>query len=293
MILRSLPLRAGGQRRSSQVEGVGGRRVDPGSGRFSGAEAGQAAGHAARLPRHRRPSIWVRVNPVGSPDFVADMEACRAAAPAGLIVPKPDGPHALSSSMRISSRWKPTAATTRHQAASGGDRNAGRGSALRDIATRRRGSPRSPGARRISPPRWAPRPIATKTASSCSSTRWCARCADRREGRGRRRDRNAARRFPRREGSGARRARGAARRLHRHARDPSRSGRADQRRVHAVRGRCRPRADVVAALAGGAGVAALDGKMLDQPHLKQARHVLALDPFTRVSAPGASSIRTE
>jgi citrate lyase subunit beta/citryl-CoA lyase len=34
---------------------------------------------------------------------------------------------------------------------------------------------------------------------------------------------------------------------------------------------------VVAAFAGGAGVASLDGKMLDQPHLKQARHVLALD----------------
>jgi citrate lyase subunit beta/citryl-CoA lyase len=33
---------------------------------------------------------------------------------------------------------------------------------------------------------------------------------------------------------------------------------------------------VVAAFANGAGVAALDGKMLDQPHLKQAKHVLAL-----------------
>ena len=33
---------------------------------------------------------------------------------------------------------------------------------------------------------------------------------------------------------------------------------------------------VVAAFAQGAGVAALDGKMLDQPHLKQAKHVLAL-----------------
>ena len=32
---------------------------------------------------------------------------------------------------------------------------------------------------------------------------------------------------------------------------------------------------VVAAFASGAGVASLDGKMLDQPHLKQAKHVLA------------------
>jgi len=33
---------------------------------------------------------------------------------------------------------------------------------------------------------------------------------------------------------------------------------------------------VVAAFQSGAGVASLDGKMLDQPHLKQAEHVLAL-----------------
>lgn len=33
---------------------------------------------------------------------------------------------------------------------------------------------------------------------------------------------------------------------------------------------------VVAAFAQGAGVASLDGKMLDQPHLKQAEHLLAL-----------------
>ena len=33
---------------------------------------------------------------------------------------------------------------------------------------------------------------------------------------------------------------------------------------------------VVAAFAFGAGVASLDGKMLDQPHLKQAEHVLEL-----------------
>jgi citrate lyase subunit beta/citryl-CoA lyase len=33
---------------------------------------------------------------------------------------------------------------------------------------------------------------------------------------------------------------------------------------------------VVAAFASGAGVASLDGKMLDQPHLKQAKHVIAM-----------------
>ncbi len=42
---------------------------------------------------------------------------------------------------------------------------------------------------------------------------------------------------------------------------------------------------VVAAFASGAGVASLDGKMLDQPHLKQARSVLAL--AVHAPAPGA------
>ncbi|MBN9590887.1 MAG: CoA ester lyase, partial [Alphaproteobacteria bacterium] len=39
--------------------------------------------------------LWVRINPVGSADFVADMAAVVAGAPAGLVVPKPDGPEAL------------------------------------------------------------------------------------------------------------------------------------------------------------------------------------------------------
>jgi citrate lyase subunit beta/citryl-CoA lyase len=38
---------------------------------------------------------------------------------------------------------------------------------------------------------------------------------------------------------------------------------------------------VAGAFASGAGVASLDGKMLDQPHLKQARHVLAMDEAIR------------
>jgi citrate lyase subunit beta/citryl-CoA lyase len=42
---------------------------------------------------------------------------------------------------------------------------------------------------------------------------------------------------------------------------------------------------VVAAFASGAGVASLDGKMLDQPHLKQARHVLELAEALRRISP--------
>jgi citrate lyase subunit beta/citryl-CoA lyase len=38
---------------------------------------------------------------------------------------------------------------------------------------------------------------------------------------------------------------------------------------------------VVAAFSEGQGVASLDGKMLDQPHLKQAKHILAIDAKIR------------
>jgi citrate lyase subunit beta/citryl-CoA lyase len=38
---------------------------------------------------------------------------------------------------------------------------------------------------------------------------------------------------------------------------------------------------VVAAFQSGEGVASLDGRMLDQPHLKQAQHILALSDKLR------------
>src|SRR5215475_4056712 len=41
-------------------------------------------------------AVWVRVNPLDSADFRADIETVVAAAPAGLVIPKPDGPHALN-----------------------------------------------------------------------------------------------------------------------------------------------------------------------------------------------------
>src|SRR6201999_4106922 len=41
-------------------------------------------------------SIWVRINPLGSEDFIRDIEAVTASRPAGFVVPKPDGPHALN-----------------------------------------------------------------------------------------------------------------------------------------------------------------------------------------------------
>src|SRR5882724_5990151 len=48
------------------------------------------------LKETHRQSIWVRINPLGSNDFIRDIEAVTASRPAGYVVPKPDGPHALN-----------------------------------------------------------------------------------------------------------------------------------------------------------------------------------------------------
>lgn len=42
-----------------------------------------------------RAQLWVRINPVGSPDYSADLDAIAGAKPDGIVVPKPDGPDAL------------------------------------------------------------------------------------------------------------------------------------------------------------------------------------------------------
>src|SRR5262249_2928669 len=48
------------------------------------------------LKETHRQSIWVRVNPVGTPDFSLDIAAVVPVAPAGLVIPKPDGPYTLN-----------------------------------------------------------------------------------------------------------------------------------------------------------------------------------------------------
>lgn len=48
------------------------------------------------LNEAHRQSIWIRINPLGSDDFIRDVEALVASQPAGLVIPKPDGPHALN-----------------------------------------------------------------------------------------------------------------------------------------------------------------------------------------------------
>jgi citrate lyase subunit beta / citryl-CoA lyase len=46
----------------------------------------------ARPPGQRSSQLWVRINPLGSPDALADLTAVVAAAPDGIMLPKASGP---------------------------------------------------------------------------------------------------------------------------------------------------------------------------------------------------------
>jgi citrate lyase subunit beta/citryl-CoA lyase len=231
------------------------------------------------LKEKNRQSVWVRINPVGSSDFVADMEAVVAGAPAGLIVPKPDGPqdlltldaHLLTLETQAglpqrSIRLLPVATETPTAVLS-----------LRDY--------RSP------PPRLA-------------ALSWGAEDLAAALGAATNRDENGEFLFVHQMVRAmvllAAKAAGvdAIETLHADFRDRAgleRAARRAQRegftgmlaihpdQVEPINAAFTPSAadveharKVVAAFASGAGVASLDGKMLDQPHLKQARHVLAL-----------------
>jgi citrate lyase subunit beta/citryl-CoA lyase len=48
------------------------------------------------LQDSHRKSIWVRINPLGSEDFIRDVETVVASQPAGFVIPKPEGPHTLN-----------------------------------------------------------------------------------------------------------------------------------------------------------------------------------------------------
>ncbi|HXC53790.1 MAG TPA: CoA ester lyase [Rhizomicrobium sp.] len=231
------------------------------------------------LKDKNRQAVWVRINPVGSPDFVADMEAVVAAAPAGLVVPKPDGPqdlltldaHLLTLETQAglpqrSIQLLPVATETPTAVLS-----------LRDY--------RSP------PPRLAAMSWGAEDLSAALGAAT---------------NRDAAGEFlfvhkmVRAMVLIAAKAAGvdAIETLHADFRDTAgleRAARLAQRegfsgmlaihpdQVGPINAAFTPSAadiaharKVVTAFATGAGVASLDGKMLDQPHLKQARHVLAL-----------------
>jgi len=225
-------------------------------------------------------SIWVRVNPLGSDDFIRDVEAIVASKPAGLVVPKPDGPHVLGV---IDAHL-----ITRETTAGLPQRSIG----LIPVASETPVSVLSLQDYRSPPPRLA-------------ALSWGAEDLSAALGAVGNRDADGefllTYKIVRSLCLIAAKAAGvdAIETLHADFRDRAgleRVARAAQRegfsgmlaihpdQVETINAAFTPSSadvehakKVVAAFASGAGVAALDGKMLDQPHLKQARHVLAVD----------------
>jgi citrate lyase subunit beta/citryl-CoA lyase len=235
--------------------------------------------------KHRQ-EIWVRINPVGSDDCFADLKAIVECAPAGLIVPKPDGPHDLlvldahlitletqADLLQRSIKLLPVATETP--------------TAVLSLQDYRSPPPRlaalSWGAEDLSAAIGAAtnrdekgeflfihkmvRALVLIAAKAAGVDAIETLHADFRDAKGL----ESAARLAQREGFSGMLA------IH-----------PDQ--VETINAAFTPSAadvahagKVVAAFASGAGVASLDGKMLDQPHLTQARHVLALAEALRRS----------
>ncbi|MBS0276959.1 MAG: CoA ester lyase [Proteobacteria bacterium] len=224
-------------------------------------------------------SVWVRINPLGSEDFIRDVESVVGSNPAGLVIPKPDGPQALREiDNHISTR---EAKAGLHH----GDIK------LLPVATETPEAVLTLGEYRNPPPRLA-------------AMSWGAEDLSAALGAATNRDENGEFLFVHKMVRAmvliAAKAAGvdAIETLHADFRDAKgleRVARAAQRegfsgmlaihpdQVETINAAFTPSSadiehakKVVAAFANGAGVAALDGKMLDQPHLKQAKHVLAL-----------------
>ncbi len=235
--------------------------------------------------KHRQ-KIWVRINPVGSPDFVADMEAAVPGAPAGLVVPKPDGPQDLLTLDAHLLTLETQAGLPQ------------RSTLLLPVATETPTAVLSLQDYRSPPPRLA-------------ALTWGAEDLSAALGAATNRDEQGEFLFVHKVVRSlvliAAKAAGVAaletlhadfrdlKGLERAARLAQREGFSGMQAIHPdqvepINAAFTPTAadvehakKVVAAFASGAGVASLDGKMLDQPHLKQARHVLALAETLRRS----------
>lgn len=232
------------------------------------------------LKRPRTPLLWVRVNPVGSPDYRADIEAIVEAAPDGLVIPKPDSPDALRTLDRDVG-----ALEIRHGLRA-------RAIPVLPVATETPMAVMTLMDYRDPPPRlfgltWGAEDLSAAVGA-----------AGNRDERG---EFLLTYKIVRSLCLIAAKAAGveAIETLHADFRDRAgldRAARAAQRegfsgmiaihpdQVPVINAAFTPSPEdvayskrVVEAFAGGAGVASLDGKMLDQPHLKQARHVLKLN----------------
>jgi len=234
-------------------------------------------------------SLWVRINPVGSADCSADLEAIVAAQPAGIVVPKPDGPETL----RVLDNLI-TALEARHGTPLGEIK-------LMPVATETPLAVLSLNFYRDPPPRlvamtWGAEDLSAALGAAtnrdesgeflltyrvvrslCLIAAKAARVeaietlhADFRDSAGLERTARAAQR----EGfSGMLAIHPDQVAIINAAFTPSQTD-----VEHATR--------VVTAFASGAGVASLDGKMLDQPHLVQAQHILARNELIRTKKEG-------
>ena len=231
------------------------------------------------LKTSHAPAVWVRINPLGSEDFIRDIESVTASKPAGFVVPKPDGPQTLDV-IDAHLMTRETQAGLPHGSIK-----------LLPVATETPTAVLSLQDYRSKPPRlaaltWGAEDLAAALGAAtnrgddgeflltykivrtlCLIAAKAADVpaietlqADFRDSAGLERAARAAQR----EGFSGMLA------IHpdqvetiNAAFTPSQADVAHARRV-------------VQAFAGGAGVASLDGKMLDQPHLKQAKQVIAL-----------------
>ncbi len=229
-------------------------------------------------------ALWVRINPVGSLDYEEDLDSVVAARPAGLVVPKPDSPDVLRALDREIS-----ALEDKHGLPA-------RSIMLMPIASETPAAVASLMEYRNPPPRLA-------------ALTWGAEDLLAALGAVANRDETGEFAFTFRVVRSlmliAAKAAGveAIETLYADFRDTlglARAAHAAQRdgfsgmlaihpdQVEIINAAFTPSAadveharNVVTAFATGAGVASLDGKMLDQPHLKQARHILALDENIR------------
>ncbi len=232
----------------------------------------------------RSVSLWVRVNPFGTPDCKDDLEAIVASAPAGIVVPKPETPDVLRALDRDLS-----ALEAKHGLAS-------RGIAVMPVASETPVAALTLGDYRNPPPRLA---AITWGAEDLSAALGAATNRDE-DGRF-----FFIYRMVRSMCLLAAKAAGVepidtlfadfrdTAGLEKYARAAQREGFTGMLAIHPdqvdpINAAFSPSAadveharKVVAAFASGAGVASLDGKMLDQPHLKQAHHVIALDEAIR------------
>lgn len=237
--------------------------------------AGGAAGRSA---------LWIRINPVGSGDYDEDLDAVIAAWPAGIVVPKPQSPDVLRTLDRdLAEREK------RLGVALGAI-------GVIPVATETPAAVLALHEYRNPPPR-------------LRGLTWGAEDLSAALGAATNRDGNGEFAFTFRMVRSlcllAAKAAGVAAietlysnyrdlpGLARTARNAQREGFTGMLAIHpdqidTINEGFTPSAEdveharrVIAAFAGGKGVASLDGKMLDQPHLKQAQQIVALDEALR------------